>query len=97
MKIIGDYLRKKNLRIKNLQSGRRSAVVNFHLLGFCKKNRLSRSFQIQNVKGDVLFMAVKDNYPATTLKFKEKEILEYLNQKTNSGYKKIIFIRNSQT
>lgn len=96
MKIIGDYLRKKNLRIKNLQSGGREAVLNFHLLRFCKKNNLLGSFQIQSVKKDVLFLALKDNYPATALKFKEKEILEYLNQKTNSWYKKIILVKNSQ-
>lgn len=96
MKAISTYLRKKNLRIRNLQSGGREAVLNFHLIEFCKKNNPPNSFQIQGVKEDILFLAVKDNYPTTTLKFKEKEILEYLNQKTNSNYKKIIFIRNSQ-
>lgn len=93
MKKIKDYLAPLQSRLKNLKSGEESQA-DFHLQAFLRAGNLGDSLKIQKIREGVLFVAAENHHQITDFRFQEKSILEYLNKKTNSCYKKMIFIKN---
>lgn len=93
MKKIKDYLAPLQSKLKNLKSGKESQA-DFYLQAFLSTGNFGNSLKIKEVRESILFVTAENHHQITDFRFQEKNILDYLNKKTNSGYKKIIFIKS---